>query len=59
MDLGNTSCGDVDWVELTHNGIPWRKIVKTLINVGAIYPLTGISRLLFPTASSLVYTYNE
>jgi hypothetical protein len=37
MDLGIKSSEDVDWVELTHNGIPWKNIVKTLINFGAIY----------------------
>jgi hypothetical protein len=54
MDLGNTSCEDV-----THNRIPWRNLVKTLINFGAIYPLTSISWLMLPTATSLVCTYNE
>jgi hypothetical protein len=59
MDLGNTSCEDVDWVELTHSGIPWRNLVKTRINFGAIYSRTGITWLMLPTASSLVCTYNE
>jgi hypothetical protein len=52
---GNTSCDNVDWVELTHSG----NLVKRLINFEAIYPRTGISWLMLPTASSLVCTYNE
>jgi hypothetical protein len=33
MDVRETGCEGVDWIELVKNGVQWRIFVNTLINI--------------------------
>jgi hypothetical protein len=38
MDLMDTGCGIVDWIQLARNSDRWRALVNTAMNLGVLAP---------------------